>query len=174
MKYNSRCHAIAFSPDTNVLSLPKSVTFCVAGSDYSLQVFRTNLQDSDTIQCLQGHTSYINDVAWEPFSGKYLASASDDHSCEIRSRQNNFESFAIFRFKSPAMSVRWHFDDSDKLMIAEKRGTIHMYNVVAKQIILSIETTKAPLMSADWCLRNRYFVTALVAGEVIAFDLRYP
>lgn len=149
-------------------------TFCTAGADFRLRVFRSNLEDSDTVQILDGHTGYINDVAFEPATGKYLASVSDDHSCKIRSKKDNFESQMVFRFKSPTMAVCWHPDDSEKLLVAEKRGTIHLYNLVGKQITLSIETNKAPLMSADWCSRNRCFVTALVAGEVIAFDLRYP
>lgn len=146
----------------------------MADADFKLRIYRTNLQDSDTVQCLNGHNGYINDVAWEPVSGKYIASVSDDHSCVIRSRQDNYENQIIFRFKSPVMSVSWHPEDTDKLMVAEKRGTIHMYNVVARQIILSIDTTRTPLMSADWCSRNRCFVSALVAGEIISFDLRYP
>lgn len=170
----SRCHVIAFAPDTSLLSLPKQVTFCVAGSDYRLHIFRSDLQEMDSIQCLQSHTNYVNDVVWEPTKGKYLASVSDDHTCEVRSRDDNFESSIMFRFKSPAMSVHWHPEDIDKFMVAEQRGTIHMINIVARQTILSIETGKAPLMSADWCTRNQLFVTALVAGEVIAYDLRRP
>lgn len=105
---------------------------------------------------------------------KYLASVSDDHSCQIRSQKDDFEVQTIFRFKSPGMVVRWHPDDPEKLLVAEKRGTIHFYNVVRKQITLSIETAKAPLMSADWCVKNHLMVTALSAGEIISFDLRYP
>lgn len=37
---------------------------------------------------------------------------------------------------------------------------------------MSVETTKSPLMSADWSLNNRLHITALVAGDVIFWDLR--
>lgn len=154
--------------------LPKSVKFCTAGADFLIRVYRTNLADNDTVQCLNGHTSYVNDLAWEPNSGKYLASVSDDHSCQIRNQKDEFEIQMIFRLKSPGMIVRWHPNDTEKLLVAEKRGTIHIYNIESKQITLSIETTKAPLMSADWCIRNHLLVTALAAGEIIAFDLSYP
>lgn len=174
---SSRCHAIAFSPETTLLTLPKTVTFCTAGADFRLRIYRTDLQDSNTVQCLDGpdcHTGYINDVSWEPNTGKYLASVSDDHSCQIRSQSENYSVQMVFRFKSPAVSVCWHQDDPDKLLVAEKRGIIHLYNVVARQIILSIETTKAPLMSADWCMRNRSAIVAIAAGEIIAFDTKHP
>lgn len=29
------------------------------------------------------------------------------------------------------MSVKWHPDDSEKILVAEKKGVIHMYNVVS-------------------------------------------
>lgn len=29
------------------------------------------------------------------------------------------------------MSVKWHPDDSEKILVAEKKGIIHMYNVVS-------------------------------------------
>lgn len=72
------------------------------------------------------------------------------------------------------MIVRWHPDNVDKLMVAEKRGTIHIYNVEKRQITMSIECPKSPLMSADWCPRNHLFITALGAGEAAVFDLRCP
>lgn len=177
LRYDTRCHAIAFAPETNLLTLPKAVVFCAVGADFRLRIYRSDLCEADTLQCLDNHdahSDYVNDVAWEPNSGKYLASVSDDHSCKIRSAADNYSTHTVFRFKSAAMSVRWHRDDADKLMVAEKRGTIHLYNIVARQIILSIETTKQPLMCADWFARNRCLIVAIAAGEIIAFDTRYP
>lgn len=174
IEHDIRCHSIAFSPDISLVSLPKCVKFCAADSDFVLRVYRTNLVDSDSVQVLKGHTSYINDVAWEPSSGKYLASVSDDHSCQIRSQKDDFECQAIFRFKSAGVAVHWHPDNPEKLLVAEKRGIIHIYNVESRQITLSVETNKAPLMSADWHPRNPFLVAALAVGEIITFDLRCP
>lgn len=174
LNHDVRCHAIAFAPDSSLVILPKNVKFSTADADFKIRIYRSNLQDSDTVQCLTGHTSYVNDLAWEPTNGKYLASVSDDHSCQIRGQHDDFENQIIFRFKSPGMVVRWHPDDLDKLLVAEKRGTIHIYNINSKQITLSIETSKPPLMSADWCPKNHLHVAALAAGEIIIFDLRCP
>lgn len=37
----------------------------------------------------------------------------------------------MFPLKSAGMSVKWHPDDSEKILVAEKKGVIHMYNVVS-------------------------------------------
>lgn len=170
---DTRSHAIAIAPDSSLSMLPKLVKFCTAGADFVVRIYRSNLDDSDTVQEVNRHTSYVNDVAWES-SGKYLASVSDDHSCQIRCQQDDFKSEVIFRLKSPGMIVRWHPDTPDKVLVAEKHGIIHIYNIESRQIIHSIETNKSPLMGADWCLRNPFLVTALSAGEATVFDLRCP
>lgn len=169
-----RCHAIAFSPETTLSMLPKQVTFCTAGADYLVRIYRHNLVDTDTVQEVNRHTSYINDVAWEINSGKYLASVSDDHSCQIRCQQDNFKSEIVFRLKSAGVAVRWHPEHEEKLLVAEKRGTIHMYNVESRQITISIDSTKVPLLDVDWCWKNQLLVSTLVGGEVAIFDLRCP
>lgn len=174
IEHDIRCHAISFSPETSLVSLPKNVKFCTADADFLIRIYRTNMINNDTIQVLKGHTSYINDVAWEPNHGKYLASASDDHSCQIRSQKDDFECQAIFRFKSAAMAVKWHPENAEKLLVAEKRGIVHIYNVESKQITMSVETNKSPLMSADWHPRNPFLIAAMAVGEVITFDLRCP
>lgn len=172
-KEDTRSHAIALAPDSSLSVLPKSVKFCTAGADFVVRIYRTNLCDNDTVQIVNRHTSYVNDVAWEP-SGRYLASVSDDHSCQIRSQHDDFKSEVVFRLKSPGIVVRWHPDGGEKVLVAEKRGTIHIYNIESQQIVYSIDTAKSPLMDADWCLRNSLLVTALSAGEASVYDLRCP
>lgn len=169
---DTRCHAISFAPETSLVVLPKVVKLCYAGSDFLLRILRSDLQNEDSVQELRGHSSYINAVAWDP-EGKYLASVSDDHTCIIWNSHDEFESkMVLFFLKSAGMTVKWHPDDSEKILVAEKKGTIHMYNVVSQQIVLSIETPKVPLMSADWSISNRMQITALAAGEIFTWDLR--
>ncbi|XP_055390326.1 nucleoporin Nup37 [Condylostylus longicornis] len=169
--HESRCHAIAFSPSTSLACLPKVVMFCTAGADFILRIFRSDLQNSDTVQELKGHTNYVNDLAWEP-EGEFLASVSDDHSCRIWSSINNFESVTTFCLNSAGMSVKWHPEEPSKVLVAEKNGIIHLYNAKSQQVILSLESPKTPLMSADWSLHNRMYVAALCGGDIITWDLR--
>lgn len=169
--HESRCHAITFAPETSLAVLPKVVTFCAAGADFILRIYRSDLQNSDTIQQLKGHTSYINDVAWEP-EGEYLASVSDDHTCIIWNARDNFETVTNFCLTSAGMSVKWHPEEIGKMLVAEKNGIIHIYNAKSQQVIMSLESPKIPLMCADWALSNRLFITAVAGGDVFTWDLR--
>jgi nuclear pore complex protein Nup37 len=70
------------------------------------------------------------------------------------------------------MSVKWHPLEAGKLLVAEKNGLIHLYNARTQQAILSLETSKNPLMYADWSLSNSAFVCAIAAGEITIWDLK--
>lgn len=45
---------------------------------------------------------------------------------------------STFPLRSAGMSVKWHPDDSEKVLIAEKKGVIHMYNVVSLLMLLML------------------------------------
>uniref|UniRef100_T1H2Z3 Uncharacterized protein n=1 Tax=Megaselia scalaris TaxID=36166 RepID=T1H2Z3_MEGSC len=115
------------------------------------------MHNTDRVQELKGHTSYINDIAWD-HCGEYIASVSDDQSCIVWHNEDNFDQMA--------------HDDLAKLMIAEKSGIIKMYNVKTEQAIMSLESNNIPLMNADWSIHNRFIVTGIGAGNVITWDLR--
>lgn len=51
---------------------------------------------------------------------------------------------------------------------------MHLYNVRSKQTVVSVESPKFPLMSADWANNNRLFVTALAGGDIVTWDLSRP
>lgn len=146
------------------------MTFCAAGADFLLRVFRTDLLNADTVQTLKAHTNYVNDIAWDT-EGEYLASVSDDHSCKIWSMESHYENVITFCLSSAGMSVKWHPEEAHKVLVAEKKGVVHLYNVRSQQAIISLETPKSPLMSADWSLNNCHFITALAAGEIVTWDL---
>ncbi|XP_005178865.1 nucleoporin Nup37 [Musca domestica] len=169
--YNeSRCHSLAFHPETSLMSVPKTVTFCSAGADFILRIFRTDLQNADTVQALKAHTNYVNDIAWDT-EGEFLASVSDDHSCKIWSSESHYENVITFCLSSAGMSVKWHPEEPHKVLVAEKKGVVHLYNVRSQQAIISLEAPRGPLMSADWSLNNCHFITALAYGDVVTWDL---
>lgn len=168
----SRCHAIGFAPETTLAVLPKLVKLCAAGSDFALRIYRSNLADSDSVQVLHGHSGYVNDLAWDP-EGKFLATVSDDQSCIIWNNHDDYGNRSMFHLRSAGMSVKWHQEDTEKILVAEKRGLIHMYNVVSQQTVLSVETHKSsPLMSADWSISNRLCIVALAGGNIITWNLK--
>uniref|UniRef100_A0A1B0FLK1 Nucleoporin Nup37 n=1 Tax=Glossina morsitans morsitans TaxID=37546 RepID=A0A1B0FLK1_GLOMM len=128
--HETRCHALCFSPDTSLMIIPKNVTLCAAGSDFLLRIFRTDLENPDTVQTLKGHTNYVNEISWS-------------NECEFLA----------------------------SVMVAEKKGAIHMYNVRSQQSVISVECPKIPLLTADWALNNYHIITALSGGEIVTFDM---
>ncbi|KAH8296085.1 hypothetical protein KR054_001515 [Drosophila jambulina] len=167
-----RCvSALAFAPDTSLNCTPKNVTLCAARGDL-LDIFRTDLGDFNTVQKLRGHKDYINDVAWV-CDGSLLASVSDDFTCRFWNTADE-QNVITFRLTSAGMSVKAHPDDSSKVLVAEKKGIIRLYNVNSKQAVISVQSPKFPLMSADWAHSNRFFITALAGGDVVTWDLNRP
>ncbi|KAH8384114.1 hypothetical protein KR009_012170 [Drosophila setifemur] len=164
--------ALAFSPETSLNCTPNNVTVCAAqGCD--LNVFRTDLGQFNTVQALEGHSDYINDASWV-CEGELLASVSDDFTCRFWTIAGTPENVITFCLSSAGMSVKSHPEDANKVLVAEKKGIIHLYNVRTKQTVISVEAPKFPLMSADWANSNRLFITALAGGDVVTWDLNRP
>lgn len=194
--HESRCVSLCFAPETSLAVVPKSVIFCAAGSDFRLRIFRTDLQNCDTVQILNGrrvcefpsvlkfniyifpiiylgHSNYINEVIWD-CNGEFLASVGDDNTCRIWDTKSNFENTITFHLLSAGMSVKCHPEEPRKVIVAEKRGVIHLYNIQTQAAIISVEAQKSPVKSVDWCPLNRMCITALVAGDIVSWDLRRP
>lgn len=153
--------------------IPKNILFCTAGADFQLRIYSSDLAETDTVQFLDGHKSYVNSIAWD-FGGQFLASGSDDHTVALWKVKEDYKKEATFYFKSSVMAVKWHPDESEKLLVAEKSGVIHLYNAPEEEILLSVEAPRQPLLSADWAPTNSAFVTCLAAGEIFTWDLKAP
>lgn len=147
------------------------VKFCAAGADFHLRIFRSALADRDTVLAVKGHTGYVNDVAWDP-EGAFLASVSDDHTCIIWSDRDDCDTRSVFRLRSAGMSVRWHLEEPDKVLVAEKRGAVYVFNVRTQQTLLSVEAARAPLRCVDWSLVNRWQICGLAGGDVVVWSMR--
>ncbi|KAI8044145.1 nucleoporin Nup37 [Drosophila gunungcola] len=168
-----RCvSALAFSPDTSLSCTPNNVTICAAYGN-QLNISRTDLGQFNTTQLLRGHGDYVNDVAWV-CEGELLASVSDDFTCRFWTISGEGENVITFCLSSAGMSIKCHPEDPNKVLVAEKKGIIHLYNVRSKQTVISVESPKFPLMSADWAQSNRLFITSLAGGDVVTWDLNRP
>jgi len=115
--------AIAFSPDTSLNCTPNKVTICAAIGQRGINLFHTDLNQESSVQTLSGHTDYVNDLAWV-CDGELLASVSDDFSCKFWNITTDLENVITFCLSSAGMSVKCHPEDSNKVLIAEKRGMI--------------------------------------------------
>jgi WD40 repeat protein len=72
------------------------------------------------------------------------------------------------------MAVCFHHEEVGKLLVAEKNGIIHLYNILSHQAILSVDSGCIPLMSADWSPKNSLYVAAVAAGELLVWDISRP
>lgn len=72
------------------------------------------------------------------------------------------------------MAVCCHREEIGKLLVAEKNGLIHLYNILSRQAILSLDSGCIPLMSADWSPSSSLHVAAIAAGELLVWDISRP
>lgn len=164
-----RLDGLAWSPETRLDSLPPIIKFCTSASDLKIRLFTSDLQDKNEYKVLEGHSDFINSLAFDPKEGQEIASVSDDHTCRIWNLEGT--QTAHFVLHSPGMSVCWHPEENFKLMVAEKNGTIRFYDLVTHQAILSLESEQIPLMSAHWCLKNTFKVGAVAGTDWLIWDI---
>lgn len=69
------------------------------------------------------------------------------------------------------VSVCWHQTDPGKLLVAERGGTLRLYNTHKQQAILSCDTQLVPLTAADWSPVNSSRIAALAAGHLLVWDI---
>lgn len=170
--HDTRVHAMAWSPDTSLSVVPKIMSFSVAGADFKIRLYNSNLNEVNEYEVLDGHRDYINAISYES-EGELLASVSDDHTCKLWSVKEDQKYVTSFYLTSPGMSVCWHSEESGKLLVAEKNSLIHMYNVRSQQAIMSLDGGTVPLSSADWG-PNPLKVVCLAAGELLLWDVSRP
>ncbi|XP_004623902.1 nucleoporin Nup37 [Octodon degus] len=164
-----RVDGIAWSPETRLDSLPPVIKFCTSASDLKIRLFTSDLQDKNEYKVLEGHSDFINSLAFDPKEGQEIASVSDDHTCRIWNLEGR--QTAHFVLHSPGMSVCWHPEENFKLMVAEKNGAIRFYDLVTHQAVLSLESEQIPLMSAHWCLKNTFKVGAVAGNDWLIWDI---
>ena len=78
------------------------------------------------LQVLGKHRSYINCVCFQPDSGEFVASASDDHTCRVWSLQG--QEVACLPLGAPGMSVCWHESDPGKVSVQNIHGLLWQFD----------------------------------------------
>jgi nuclear pore complex protein Nup37 len=79
----------------------------------------------------------------------------------------------MFPLTSAGINACWHTEEEGKLLVAEKNGIIHMYNVTSEQAIMSVDAGTMPLSTADWGL-NSLKIACIASGELILWDISRP
>lgn len=68
------------------------------------------------------------------------------------------------------MGVRWSADEPNKILVAEKKGIIRLYNVEQEQPVLSLESDVFPLNDVDWSPSNHCKVATVARGYLLVWD----
>ncbi|KZC13807.1 PREDICTED: nucleoporin Nup37 [Dufourea novaeangliae] len=167
-RHDTRPHAIAWSPETSLSVVPKVLMFCIAGADFRIRLYTSNMTD-DTVCEMEGHKDYINSICYET-EGEILASASDDHTCKLWAVKEDEKCISTFYLTSPGMTIRFHPEKPGKFLVGEKNGQIHMYDVRSQQAIMSLDADIVPLMSIDWG-SNPFKIAGIAAGKLLLWDI---
>uniref|UniRef100_A0A3P9DHN3 Nucleoporin 37 n=1 Tax=Maylandia zebra TaxID=106582 RepID=A0A3P9DHN3_9CICH len=127
-----RVDALAWSPESRLDRIP-TIRLCTAAADRKLRLLTSDLQDRHEVKVMEGHTSYINHLVFEPMEGKQIASVSDDHTCRVWDLDGN-ES-ATFRLQSPGISVCWHPKEVFKVGVAYSKAEVkHLSSIDGLQL----------------------------------------
>uniref|UniRef100_A0A8C8CKR6 Nucleoporin 37 n=1 Tax=Oncorhynchus tshawytscha TaxID=74940 RepID=A0A8C8CKR6_ONCTS len=137
-----RMDCLPWSPESRLDKLPQLIRFCTAAADRKVRLLTSDLQNQHEVKVMEGHTSYINHLVFEPTEGKQMASVSDDHTCRS--------------VRTSSRCGCW---------------TIRFYDLVTQQAILSLDCGQSPLMSADWCLANTIKVGAVTGSDWVICDI---
>lgn len=80
----------------------------------------------------------------------------------------------FFTFFYPSgMCISWRPEDPGKLMVAEKKGIVRLYNILTMQPLSSIICGAVPLTGMAWSLHSK-LVVILAAGELLVKDMNLP
>uniref|UniRef100_UPI00358DE673 nucleoporin Nup37-like isoform X2 n=1 Tax=Myxine glutinosa TaxID=7769 RepID=UPI00358DE673 len=145
--------------------------FCTGAEDGSIRVFTYSLSGTGEGQELGGHSSFVNAVVFEPTEGQQIASVGDDRTCRIWTLDG--VSKAFFSLKFSGVSVCWLPNDPDKILVAEKAGAVRLYSLVDGGPLLSLESERTTLATADWSGVANHYVGAAAGAEWLVWDLNF-
>jgi len=156
-----------------------NILIATANSDKNIRVY-----NNDNIEIISGHRDFINDIAFGyDKSERILASVSDDRTCrvwKISKDLNKKQSEEYYRIilKSSGKSVRFHKQNIQLLMVAERNGSIRIVNWNTSEFLFtfyesgledigSLNTIESAigLRSADWNPYNLHIIGSVIGQK---------
>ncbi|KAH7933273.1 hypothetical protein HPB49_011063 [Dermacentor silvarum] len=166
--HDAHIQCIAWSPNMSLVLQPVWIRFATASLDNDVRLFYSDLKE-DEVKILSGHQGPVNAVAFEPQSGEALASVGDDNTCRIWGLDGTQQ--ARIALRSAGTAVVWHPDELGKLLVAEKRGTLRLYNAMTGQALMSMEVGQPGcLLAADWSPGNSQLLGAAVGNHCYLWE----
>lgn len=188
--HGTRVTAIGWSPQSSsTVDAPQKIVFCTGGEDYRIRVFESTLGGCSNVMELEGHTNFINAVAFDNFNGNKIASTGDDATVRIwgwnhsDGASGQWAQMMCISLSSPGTSVAWRprtilqeyaSEDEDthlQYMVAERGGTIRFHHAARNEPIKSLFTDKTPLLDADWSPYDPSLVGAVANGFWVFWNL---
>lgn len=167
-RHDAPLQDISWSPNMSLVLDPVWIRFATASLDNEVRIFFSNLQ-TDDVQVLSGHRGAVNAVAFEPQSGEALASVGDDNSCRIWGLDGTQQ--ARIALRSAGTAVVWHHQELGKLLVAEKRGTLRLYNAMTGQPLMSVDSGQPGiLLAADWSFGNTQLLIAGIGNHCYVWE----
>ena len=164
---------LQISPETSIKS---NIVFATVNNSFEIHIYNSSMDPNDperlnTVRTLRGHENYINSIAFSSDS-QLIASGSDDHTCriwEVKGSQDTL--LTVLNFSSSITSVQFNSEESEKLIIGEKCGTIFVYCLKLNQSIYSFQTRHSPLFWLDWSSKNSQYVAVASGDQLLYFDI---
>ncbi|XP_076057673.1 nuclear pore complex protein Nup37 [Oratosquilla oratoria] len=165
----SEAMCLAWSPATSLRILPKCLQLAVAKTDHHISILTSDLDEANTVMDLRGHNDYINCIAYSGDNGTNIASVSDDHSVRVWNVTTR-EEVAKFLLTSPGMSVKFHADDSDVILVGEKSGAVRIYSISSASATLSLHCSP-PLLGTDWVSASPTVIVGACSRGICVWNL---
>jgi len=162
---------VAWSPKTSMLNHPVGIIFCTSSIDFKLRVFTVDNKMKVDVNNLGEHSSFINDISYEPIHGKEIASVGDDKKCRVWSVEES-KQIACIPLTSAGKTVNFNINDPGKLLVGEENGRIRMYDTATYQPIFSLQSVQPStgLISCDWSLVNTTKIGAVIGKQWLIWD----
>lgn len=163
--------SLSWSPMSSYKSYeqPDSVRIAAAGSDRRIKVLTTDLLQEVDAMVLEGHSDFINSLAYNPGNGDMLVSTGDDYTCRLWGNDGSQQ--ACFQLSAPGMSVYIHEKEPGKVVVAQKNGLIKIFSLDLQHQISSCDCGISPLMAIDLCNSDEDIIGAVAGTEWMVFQL---
>uniref|UniRef100_A0A0P4VTV4 Uncharacterized protein n=1 Tax=Scylla olivacea TaxID=85551 RepID=A0A0P4VTV4_SCYOL len=161
--------SIAWSPSSTLRTAPACLQVAVASADHKVRQISSDLGESNVVQEILSHTDFVNSVTYNGDSGSLVASAGDDLTARVWDSSSQTQ-ISKFLLTSPGMVVRFHPDEPDLLMVAEKKGVLRVYSVSSGCSTLYLRCS-GPLLGADWSIPEPALIMAAGAKGLTVWNV---
>jgi len=179
----SRINSISWSNESFLYKknneMKSNILIATASSDKNIRIY-----NNEDIEVISGHRDFINDIAFGyDKSDRILASVSDDRTCKVWKiskdlKNKRSEEYYKIILKSSGQSVRFHKQNIQLMMVAERNGSIRIINWNTSEFLFtfyepgleeigSLNTVESAigLRSADWNPYNLHIIGSVIGQK---------